>query len=329
MIETPGVIVNQALDAIGKPDLQLGEITDGTLAGRAARRIYGPTLRQLLRTAHWAFARRHGEMQLLGDATGQYVRPSGGPALGTAVEQPWRFCYAWPTDAVQPRWLPYNGSPFGNGAPTGNIAIGNAPLMPGLNQIGAGPWLRNRPARFLSSTTRDYPVVAGQMDWSEIPDLDDIEGVGLTSRRCILTDVPPWQDEQSQWHGAALVYTVLSLEIEMWDSLFRQAMVAVLAERLAMPLIAKEGDRASQQLATAQRNAQIAIAKDAIMQARVASANEAGFPQSTDQIPDWILARRARAGFSVGDSFAGGFGGAAGYLLCPWSGFAFSDGGVF
>ena len=60
---------NRALDAIGKPELQLGSITDGTLAGRTSRRIYGTTLRELLRTSHWAFARKKAPLQLLGGIT--------------------------------------------------------------------------------------------------------------------------------------------------------------------------------------------------------------------------------------------------------------------
>lgn len=309
MVFLPSDVVNQSLDAIGHPELMLGDITDGTLAGKTARRIYGQTLRQLLRTAHWAMARKKAKMEVLADRTQQTLSPQGVP-ISSAVELPWRFAYAWPTDCLQPRWLPWTGTLQGGGAPAGNIALPNTPLMTGLNETGAGPWLHERPARFLSSTSDQFPPVVGLSDWDRLPDLDDIEGVGLTSRRIILTDVP----------DAHLVYTMLVTEIELWDALFRQAMVAVLGERLAYPLIPDKKE------AIAARNAQMAIAKDAIREARVASANESGFPQSTDQVPDWIRARRARAGYGGGWDASGAGGG---YLFCGYSAMAFGDGSVF
>lgn len=310
MPQDPCDPINRALDAIGKPELQLGSITDGTLAGRTARRIYGQTLRQLLRSAHWSFARRSAQMELLASRTGQ--PPPGAPTpapfqqISTAVEWPWLYAYAWPTDAVQARWVPWAPVTSG-GAPQGNIAIGSAPLMTGLTQTGAAPWLNSRPARFLASTSEQFPVPV-------TADIDDIEGVGFRSRRIILTDVP----------NARLVYTALMLEIEMWDELFSQAMVAVLAERLAMPLIADPKER------VAIRNGQIAIAKDAIATARAASANEAGFPQTTDQNAPWTLARRARSGYGGGwDGAGGGGGGSSGYLYGSWSSYSFGDSGVY
>jgi hypothetical protein len=306
---TPADILNRSLDAIGKPDMQLGAITDGTLAGRTSRRIYGQTLRALLRTAHWSFARRKAPMQLLADNTGQTLTPQGTP-YPTTVERPWRFAYAWPTDCLQARWLPWDGNVISGGSPSGNIALPNTPLMTGLQQNN-GPWLYEKPARFLSSTSTDFPLIVGQADWAQIDSvLDDIEGAGLKSRRVILTNVP----------YAHLVYTMLVTEIEMWDELFSQAMVAVLAERLSMPLL-KDDPKAM----LAVRNTQIAIAKDAIRDARAASANEAGFPQSTDQTPDWVRARRARSGFGGGWDASGA---GAGYLFGSWSPFSFGDGSV-
>lgn len=309
-------VVNRALDALGLPNMQLGSITDGTLAGRTARRIYGQTLRQLLRSAHWSFARKRAQMELLASRTGQPPPGTPNPApfqqISTAVEWPWLYAYAWPTDAVQARWVPWAPVTSG-GAPQGNIAIGSAPLMTGLAQTGAAPWLNARPARFLASTSSQFPIAAGTPGWDNIPDIDDVEGVGLRSRRIILTDVP----------NATLVYTMLQLEIEMWDELFSQAMVAVLADRLAMPLIPDVKER----IAVSGR--QIAIAKDAIAQARVASANEAGFPQSTDQNAPWTLARRARSGYGGGWDGGGGSGGGGGYLYGSYSSFSFGDGSVY
>ena len=163
------------------------------------------------------------------------------------------------------------------------------------------------PARFLVSTSDQFPVTLGS---NPPPDLDAVEGVGAITRRIVLTDV----------YMAHLVYTKLLLEPELWDENFAQAMVAVLAQRMAMSLIADK------KFAVQVRNAQIAIAKDMIREARVASANESGFPQSVAHTPDYIRARQmggyagGRGGLSIGD---------AGVLWYGWEAMGYADGTVY
>jgi hypothetical protein len=295
----PSDIVNQSLDALGAGTV-IGAMTDGTPISEAARRSYGPMVRQLLRAAHWAFARKSSPLQLLGDSSGQSFAPNGTP-LSVNVEQPWLYAYAWPIDGVMARWLPW--------APPGAVVI---PPNPPIPLTTAGPlqaWYPPQPARFLVSTSEQFPVIIGEVDWDNLPDLQGTEGVGLTARQVILTNVPQ----------ATFVYTKLILEIEQWDPLFRQAVVAAMAERLAMVALK---DR---KVAMTERSVQIALAKQALQAARVASANDSGFPQTTDHTPNWIAARSGGGWWGNGNWGNGG----AGYTWVGWSGYAFSDGGVF
>ena len=300
-------IFNRAVaEELGQPEQIIGNFNDGTAASEGARRIYGPTLRQLLRTAHWAFARGKGPLQLLADATGNTLAPNGQP-LSTAVERPWRYAYAWPVDGVAARWMPHHWGDIG-GTPPGNVAI-PAPPPPGVGPSGPGffNFWREMPARFLVSTSDQFPVTLGN---SPPPEINAVEGVGAIIRRIVLTDV----------FEAHLVYTKLLLEPELWDENFAQCMVAVLAQRMAMSLIADK------KFAIQVRNAQIAIAKDMIREARVASANESGFPQSVAHTPDYLTARMAggyaggRGGLAIGD---------AGVLWYGWAAIGWADGSVY
>ena len=148
-------------------------------------------------------------------------------------------------------------------------------------------------------------MVAGQVDWNNLPDLTGIEGVGLTGRRIILTNVA----------NASLVYTKLVLEIEQWDPLFSQAFVSLLAARIAMAVIEDK------KRATVERNAQVAIAKDAVQSARTANGNDSGFPKNLNHEAPWI---RARTGGAAWNSWDG-----PGSLYCAWDAIAWPDGSVF
>jgi hypothetical protein len=311
-------VCNRALSAVGA-GVTIGSVYDGTAVAEEFRRIYGETLRQLLRASHWAFARKRAPLQLLGDSTGQT------PNVGTFSEKPWIYCYAWPVDGVCARWLPWNGLPPGafalaGGPPIpGNIQPPNpaVPLMPNLNVPGGiAPFFREPPARFLLSSTDQYPSVVGQTDWPSLPDTYGAEGVGPIHRRVVLTNVPQ----------AELVYTFLALEPDIWDDLFRQALVAALGSLIAMVAIKDPKE------AMAQRNTQILLAKTAIREARVASDNEAGFRQSTDHEPDWLRVRRlggfGRWGAWGGPFDSGGWGG-PGMTWCGWGEMGFADGSVF
>jgi hypothetical protein len=291
----PADIVNRSLNALGI-DMSIGAFSDGTRESEAARRIYLDTLRQLLRGANWNFARKMAGLQLLGDSSGQTLDPIGVP-ISTNVEPPWLYAYAWPTDGVKARWLPWNMIPPGTAVPpmTNIAAAANG-------QMGL------QPARFLVSSSDQFPSIVGQTDWDNLP--DPVEGAGLINRRIVLTNVP----------NAMLVYTKLTLEIEEWDSLFTEAMVALLASRLAMIVIDDK------KLAITERAQQIAIAKESIAIARTANANDAGFPQSVNHEAVWIKARVGGTRRWGGAWDQGGF---PGYFYQGWDSVGFADGSVY
>jgi hypothetical protein len=327
-------VCNLAFDTLGT-GIVIGSVLDGTLESELARRWYGRELRALLRAANWSFARKRAPLQILGDATGQT------PGTSTIVENPWLYAYAWPIDGVRIRWLPWsNYAPQGLAtAPSfppqaGQISLSvGVPPMPNLNVPPAILFPMGYPARFLCSVSDQYPVEIGPQPWDSLPDLDNIEGVGPNSRRIILTNVPPFGAFGAQ-AGAQAVYTFLCLEIEVWDDQFHQAFVAVLASRFAMHAIAGKADATDRDKARAlaERNAQIAIAKNMIRDARIASSQEAGWPQSINREASWVRARRT--GYSVGYSRWGGWGddglGAGpGYSYMDWGQMGFADGSVF
>ncbi len=294
----PQDLCNRSLDSIGVP-IQIGAFTDGTDQSEACRRIYYPTLLQLLRTANWQFARKMAALQLLGDATGQTLDPLGNP-LPTAVDPPWVYCYAWPIDGVRARWLPWQIPPAPGGVPT-------------LTNLQTGPYsgLPSRPAPFLVASSDQYPVVVGSVPWDQLPDFSTTQGVGAISRRVVLTNV----------QNAQLVYTKLVLELEEWDGLFEQAMVATIASRLAMILIQDK------KLAMAERAQQTALAQQAVREARTVNANDAGYPQNISYTPDFIRVRTG--GASRWNVFPGYSAPDCGYLSLGWASMSWADGSVY
>lgn len=280
-LTTPSAVVNQSLDRIGADeDRILGDVTDGSRVGEAARRSYGRILRQLLRSNHWPFARRQQKLQLLGDVTG-----GAQPPVIDKVEPPWSFAYAWPTDAVQGRWMPWNPA---SAQPTD---IQGTPLT----TANSAPVQYNMiPGRFLVTSSSDYPIEVGQLSWDQLPDLQRTEGLGPIYRKIILTNCA----------CAHFVYTRLVTVIEEWDDDFREAMVVAMALALA-PVAIKDRKEALQQ-----RNELIPILNNTLADAKAKAMNEAGFPQSTSFQSSWITGRNAGylAGLGYGN-FGAGVGG--------------------
>ena len=278
-LTAPAAIVNQALDGLGQSSKIVGDLTDGSVISEAARRHYGIALRALLRTAHWNFARKQAQLQLLGDATGQSASP-----VITYVDQPWTYAYAWPIDGVALRWMPLTDP---NNSSTG-IPLTTAPSY--------SPMAPSMPTRFLVSSTEQYPTMVGNTAWSAMPDYQRIEGAGPTARRVILCDNP----------NAQMIYTRLVTSIEEWDPMFRTAMVASMQVILAPVAIDNVRERESA------HDKALARIKNIIDDARVANGNDAGFPQSVDHVPSWISARN---GGLLAQSNA--WGAADGYFM-PW-----------
>lgn len=257
----PSDVVNQAVDMLGQSGKIIGDIADGTPVAEAARRYYGQGLRELLRTAHWSFARKRAKLTLLGNATG-----NAQPPVSAFVECPWSYAYAWPTDGVQGRWLPWNPT---NAQPENSNGV---PLTTGNS---ATVQYQQTPGRFLVSSSDQYPIETGNVAWDQLPDLQRTEGLGPTSRKIILTDCCE----------AWFVYTRLVTSIEEWDSLFRQAFVTMIALAIAPTAIEDPKLR----LAETQRLS--LTLKGAVADARVANGNESGWPQSVDFEASFIRAR--------------------------------------
>ena len=91
---SPTAIANQSLDAAGIT-FTLGDIEEGTRSAQVCLRAYRHCLQQLLRAAHWNFARKQAQMELLADASGQT------PNVGTIVPAPWTYEYAYPPDCMK------------------------------------------------------------------------------------------------------------------------------------------------------------------------------------------------------------------------------------
>ena len=292
----PADVANQALDAIGY-DKAIGDLQEGTRPAQVLLRAYGQCLRQLLRGAHWDFARKQAPLTLLADATGQTAN------VGTLVPVPWYYSYAYPPDCAKARFIPWNQAAQNPGVPVGNIQIPSTPLVTGLAQ----PPLtgqRLQAARFTVATDPNFAPAPGQISW-------EVQGLSPQGQTVILTNV----------QNAQIVYTAIMLYPSNWDPLFRAAMVAYLASEIALPLNTKD-----RKFGLQLRREQIEVAKAKIQQARITDGNEGWF--SSDISVDWMQFRSAGGGFGTwgaGDSRNSGPG-VNGY---GWDSVGFSDGSAY
>ena len=284
---TPTAVANQALDAAGA-DFTLGDLEEGTRAAQVCLRAYRNCVQQLLRAAHWNFARKQAPLVLIADATGQTAN------VGTLVPVPWIYSYQYPVDCMKARFIPWN--PFGNSGviPANNAQLPNVPLTTGTGNIIAGG--RLQPARFLVGTDFNYLPPPGAQTWQT-------QGTSPQGRTVILTNVK----------DATLVYTSYVMYPSLWDSLFRAAVVAYLAAEIALPLA---NDK---KFGLQMRTANLAIVKMKLNEARIIDGNEDGFP-NTDHTPDWMRARQSQGNYGRSDGP-----GVWGY---GWDSCGFEGGGV-
>ena len=290
---TPTAIANQAMDAAAL-DFTLGDIEEGTRPAQVALRAYGECLRQLLRGAHWDFARREVPLTLLADATGQT------PNVGSIVPGgQFIYEYALPQNCALVRYIPWQ--PFLTpGAPAVNFtpSDGSAPLMTG---IGTNPGVGRRvvPARFMLSNDVNYvPADPGV----------DQQGISPSGRVVILTNVPQ----------ASAVYTYEALYPSVWDHQFRAAMVAYLASEIALPLARDK------KFGVQMRDRNIAVAQAKIAEARRTDGNEGW--SSSDIAVDWMRVRQSGGTYGPW----GGYGGdGPGYCFGGLSQVGLANGSAF
>ncbi len=280
----PDDVAQQAIDASGT-DYLLGSIEDGSRPAQVLLRAYQQCLMQLLRGANWDFARKTAPLELLADATGNTA------GVGTLVPVPWTYEYAYATDCVKARFIPWNQATQNPGIPPGNIVppASPAPIVTGLGnpQIGSG---RIRPARFVVALDSNYPPPSGSVTW-------ETQGISPAGRTVILTNVK----------SAILVYTALVLYPSQWDSLFRAALVSYLASEIALPL------SQDKKMGLALRAQNIQIFKSKLEQARLVNGNES-WSDSTLSV-DWMRARFSGGAGGWGNSWSDGGGPAV-----PWGG---------
>lgn len=263
---------------------------------------------QLLRTCHWAFARRQLPLVLLADATGNT------PNTPTRVIDPqFIYEYQWPIDCLKVIYIPWFWQNYSPGVVPGNITTSyQVPTPPpGVPQttgnLGQTPFAgqRPRPAPFIVTSDPNYPPQPGMM-------AGEVLGVSPVGRTVICTNV----------RCASLVYIYDAIYPSTWDALFRAAMVAYLASEIALPVWAKKDRKFGLEV----RGQQIQIAKNKIIEARIADGNDGVF--NSDLPVNWLDARRSGIGFGGwgGNAFGGagnaGFGG--GYGSC-----VFADGTAY
>lgn len=286
-------IANQSLDAIGW-GTSIGDIQEGTKEAQILLRAYSQCRKQLLRGAHWDFARKTAQMNLLADATGQTAN------VGAVVPTPWIYAYSYPTDCLKARFIPWNPQ-ITPAQPPGNIQTSTAPVVTGLVQ---GPLVgqRIKPARFTVATDPNFTSQPGANGW-EIP------GVSPQGSTVVLTNV----------QTATLVYTMDMLYPNMWDPQFRAALVAYIGSEVALPLWAQKDVK----VGMAMRTQQVMIVKDKLKAARVSDGNEGWY--SSDIRVDWMAIRNTGGGWGGGDNAYGGMG-VYGY---GWDSCGFSDGSAY
>lgn len=297
---TPADIANQALDRIGWPE-SIADLEEGTDAAQVCLRFYGECLKQLLRAAHWNFARKQAPLTLLADASGNTAN------VGTVVPFNWLYEYALPTDSAKFRFIPWNWQNQASDVPSNNIVPPNngSPLTSVQNAQPPGAPMRV--ARFQIATDFNYPPLPGQDTWL-------VQGVSPQGRTVVLTNTK----------NAQGVYTAIMLYPSVWDSAFRAAMVDFLACEIAVGVWKKKDLK----IGLAMRDEMGNQVRAKVLEARIRDGDE-GMPNSDIRV-DWMDGRRVGGMWSPwggGGGSGGGWG--PGVYGSSWESIALSNGATF
>lgn len=300
--DNPTSIANQALDQAGLT-FTLGDIQDGTRPAQVCLRWYTECVRQLLRSAHWDFARREADLVLIADATGQTAN------VGTIVPSQFIYAYEYPTVCAKVRFIPRNPL-LQPAVPSSNIQPAN-PSSPLTTGTGAPPYLTNPqiPSRFLISNIPDYIPSNIQQGPT------DTRGISPTGRLVILSNV----------QNAKAVFTIDAMYPNVWDHKFRQAVVSLLAAYIALPLHTQgRADKAAVRLGTQMRDDNAKLAMQAIQAARISDGNEGWY--SSDISVDWLRIRNNGGGFGNWGAWDGP---GPGYCIGGWDSVMIPGGSAF
>lgn len=271
----PPDIANEALVALGRSSMMIGDLQEGSNAANILLTKYSQCLQQLQRAAHWNFLRREAKLLLLADASGNT------PDVGTKVPTGWLYSYASPQDNLKSRFVPWNRESQATAIPPGNIQVPETPQVDGLGSARVP--FRPPPAKFLEA-----------MDYDNLPPTPsyDTPGVSPIGRTVILTNV----------RYASLVYTMFNPYPSVWDPLFRAAMVAYLASEIALAVWEKDDKVFGLRV----RETQEAIVRGKVTQARLTDGNVGTY--SSDIAVDWIRGRSSGGSMFYGAGFGQGAG---------------------
>ncbi len=195
-------IANRALAAINSRST-IANFAERSAEARNIALIYYPTRDQLLRAAHWDFARAQEALTLLKSAQGtpEYNGPQTqvwAPAY--QPPPPWLYSYAYPSDCAKVRFIQPNLYAGVAGiTPTSSIPIFSTPTADG------SALFNQRRLRYQVAT--------------------DTDANGNPAKVILCNS-----------QQAMCVYTRIITNPDLWDDLFQEALVASLGVRLARPL---------------------------------------------------------------------------------------------
>jgi hypothetical protein len=189
-------IVNRALQQCGARST-VANLNEQSPEAKNARMIYTSTRQQMLRAAHWNFARKTAYLTVLKAAPGTPENPSTATSIWEPTTQPappWLYEYAYPSDCLDVRYVMPQITT--TGGPLANVGF---PAY-----YYQQPYVNVPPQRFQTA-------------------MDTINGQQVKVILC---------NQQT----AVGVYTCDIENPQIWDSLFAEAMVNALAAQLVMPL---------------------------------------------------------------------------------------------
>lgn len=194
-------ICNRALSKIGTRS-SIASITEGSAEAEACNLNFNPVRDQLLRAAHWGFARKFETAAVLKYGVGAVEFTGTVPSVWSSdyPPQPWLYTYGYPADALLIRYV--TGQPSGSSATVGGVQI-----------------FSTTNAVFNSSSAPSPQRWAKGLDTDE--DGNDIPVIWTNTYRAIFC------------------YTKRVTNTDVWDTLFENAMVNALAGAIAMQLTGK------------------------------------------------------------------------------------------
>jgi hypothetical protein len=203
MAQTDLTIANRALSALGARSGSPGTTSAISSFNQNCNEasqialLYYPTRDDLMRAAHWNFAKKTAQLSLLKSAPGTPNNPNTGvPWSNTFPPPPWFYEYALPSDSLKMRQVKVAPSYAGGTAVGYPVGIGPGAIGYG----GARGWDKFEVASDVDSSNNQIPVVLCNI----------MQALG--------------------------VYTCKIENPALWDASFQECMVVALAGRLAMAL---------------------------------------------------------------------------------------------